>query len=99
MWWLEGHDVCHVPAFEIAAVDTLGAGDTFHGAFALAIGEGADEATAAVFASAAAAVKCTRPGGRDGIPTRAQVAAFYDESEDSAAPPTSKLPRSSARHS
>jgi sulfofructose kinase len=77
VYWLCGDRVCHAPAFPVDAVDTLGAGDAFHGAFALALAEGADEATAVVFASATAALKCTRPGGRDGFPTRGQVAAFH----------------------
>lgn len=59
------------PAVEV--VDTLGAGDVFHGAFALALAEGRDDLRALRFASAAAAVKCTRPGGRAGIPNRAEV--------------------------
>ncbi len=64
-----------VPAPKIAAVDTLAAGDVWHGAFTLALGEQRDIAEAARFANAAAAIKCTRPGGRLGAPTRAEVAA------------------------
>lgn len=61
-----------VPAFEVQAVDTLGAGDVWHGAFALALAEGASELAAVRAASAAAAVKVTRQGGRSGTPTRAE---------------------------
>jgi sulfofructose kinase len=64
--------VARSPAFRVTAVDTLGAGDVWHGAFALALAEGADEATAVRAASAAAAIKVTRPGGRAGAPTRAE---------------------------
>ena len=39
-WWLTNDGPLHVPAPEIDAVDTLGAGDVFHGAYALAIAEG-----------------------------------------------------------
>ncbi len=60
-------------------VDTLGAGDVFHGAFALEVAGGAPPADALRSASAAAALKCTRFGGRLGIPTRAQLDAFLDE--------------------
>ena len=63
----------HVPAPVVDVVDTLGAGDVFHGAYALAIGEGASALDAARFASAAAALKCTRHGGRTGAPRRAEV--------------------------
>ena len=66
-------------AFDITPVDTLGAGDIWHGAFALAIGEGMSEEQAIPFASAAAAVKCGRTGGREGAPTRQEVLAFLKE--------------------
>lgn len=69
----------HMPAFAVDARDTLAAGDIWHGAFALRIAEGADEETAMRFACATAAIKCTRPGGRDGCPTRAEVEAFLRE--------------------
>ena len=65
-----------MPAPAVDAVDTLGAGDVFHGAYALALAEGRDIAAAARFATLAAAIKCTRDGGRAGCPTRAEVAAF-----------------------
>ena len=51
------------------AVDTLAAGDVWHGAFTLALAEGQDVADAARFANAAAAIKCSRAGGRLGAPT------------------------------
>jgi sulfofructose kinase len=47
-----------VPAFPVAVRDSTGAGDVFHGAFALALAEGRGEADALVFASAAAALRC-----------------------------------------
>jgi sulfofructose kinase len=72
----EGKRVLNVPTFQVAAIDTLGAGDVYHGALALALGEGFDARTAVQFASAAAAIKCTRFGGRMGAPTRAEVDAF-----------------------
>lgn len=69
-------EVRHFPAFEVPVVDTLGAGDVWHGAFALALAEGRDEAAAVRFASAAAAMKVQRTGGRAGAPSRAEVEAF-----------------------
>jgi sugar/nucleoside kinase (ribokinase family) len=57
-------------------VDTLGAGDVFHGAFALAITENQDLRAALRFASAAAALKCTRFGGAFAAPQRAEVEAL-----------------------
>ena len=73
--WRDGDEIRTAPGMVVAAVDTLGAGDVFHGAFALAIAEGATVAEAGRFANVAAALKCTRPGGRAGIPTRAEVEA------------------------
>jgi sulfofructose kinase len=77
-FWREGGRIAHCPAFPVAAVDTLGAGDTFHGALALGLAEGRPVADAVRFASAAAAIKCTRFGGRDGAPSRAEVEAFLE---------------------
>lgn len=71
--------VVHVPAFAVETVDTLGAGDVWHGAFALALAEGREERAAIRFASAAAALKCTRFGGRLGAPTRDEVERFLAE--------------------
>ena len=74
-FWPGGHQ----PAFPVEAIDTLAAGDVFHGAFAFGLVEGWDEAAAIRFASATAAIKCTRFGGRLGAPTRAEVEAFLAE--------------------
>ena len=57
----------------VTAVDTLAAGDVFHGAFTLALAEGAVLPRAIAFANAAAALKCRTFGGRLGAPTRAEV--------------------------
>jgi sulfofructose kinase len=51
-----------VPAPRIVAIDTLAAGDVWHGAFTLALGEQREVADAARFANVAAAIKCTRAG-------------------------------------
>jgi sulfofructose kinase len=61
-------------------VDTLAAGDVWHGAFAVAIAEGQCVADSAAFATAAAALKCQRPGGRLGAPSRSEVAALLLQS-------------------
>lgn len=63
-------------AFPVHTVDTLGAGDIFHGAFTLALTEGQAIPAALRFASAAAALKCTRFGGAFACPQRAEVEAF-----------------------
>lgn len=74
--WLEAGTVRAVPAPQVEVVDTLSAGDVFHGAFTLALAEGQSVAEAGRFACAAAAIKCTRFGGRTGTPTRAELEAF-----------------------
>ncbi len=74
-FWVEGEAIRHVAAPAIAAVDTLAAGDVFHGALALAILEGRPLAMAAMFACVAATLKCGRFGGRLGCPSRAEVDA------------------------
>ncbi|KAA2242283.1 PfkB family carbohydrate kinase [Salinarimonas soli] len=79
-WWRDG-EIAHRPAFRVPVVDTLGAGDTWHGAFTVRLAEGADEAEAIRFASAAAALKCTRFGGRDGAPGRTEVETFLAHAE------------------
>ena len=72
-FWREGVTLRHQPAFAVEAIDTLAAGDVFHGAFVLALAEGQEHTEALRFASAAAALKCTRFGGIVGTPKRAEV--------------------------
>ncbi len=77
--WIDADGYRHLPAFAVEVVDTLGAGDVFHGALALALAEGRPLEPALRWASAAAAIKCTRFGGRSGIPTRREVDHFVEE--------------------
>lgn len=83
--WRDGKTLRRSPAFPVKAVDTLGAGDVFHGAFALALAEGSDTACAMRLGSAAAALKCARLGGSAGAPTRAELEAFMTARADAAA--------------
>ncbi len=71
--WHEGARLRRSPVFAVKAVDTLGAGDVFHGAFTLALAEGCDVAAAMRFGAAAAGLKCARLGGSSGAPGRAEV--------------------------
>lgn len=73
LWLDEQQNLQQTPAFPVHTVDTLGAGDVFHGAFALAITERQDLRRALRFASAAAALKCTRFGGAFAAPQRVEV--------------------------
>jgi sulfofructose kinase len=78
--WFDG-GMHHVPAVPVDVVDTLGAGDVFHGAYTLGLAEGMTVLDAARFASAAAAIKCARHGGRSGAPTRGEVEIMIAGSE------------------
>jgi sugar/nucleoside kinase (ribokinase family) len=73
IWLDEQGQLQETPAVPVHTVDTLGAGDVFHGAFALAITENQELRQALRFASAAAALKCTRFGGAFAAPQRAEV--------------------------
>ena len=73
LWLDENRVLQRTPAFPVHTVDTLGAGDVFHGAFTVAITENQDIPAALRFASAAAALKCTRFGGAFAAPQRAEV--------------------------
>lgn len=72
-YWEDDGRVLHRYPPRVRAVDTLAAGDVFHGAFTLAIAEGQSLDQAIAFANAAAAIKCTVFGGRLGAPSRADV--------------------------
>src|SRR4051812_7331967 len=76
IWLDQRGELNETAAFPVHTVDTLGAGDIFHGAFALAITEGQPVPAALRFASAAAALKCTRFGGAFACPQRPEVEAL-----------------------
>ncbi len=81
IWLDEKGAIQETPAFPVHTVDTLGAGDVFHGAFALAITEKQELRQALRFASAAAALKCTRFGGAFAAPQRAEVDALLSQNQ------------------
>lgn len=66
----------HVPAFEVKAVDTTGAGDAFNGALAVALAEGRPLLDAVEFANAAGAISVTRVGTAPAMPGRPEVEEF-----------------------
>jgi sulfofructose kinase len=69
----------HTPAFRVKVVDTTGAGDVFHGAFIVGLLHGWDLRQIAQFSTAVSAIKCTKLGGRVGIPRFEEVMAFLRE--------------------
>lgn len=80
LWLDHSGNAQETPAFPVHVVDTLGAGDIFHGAFALEFANGKSVPEALRFASAAAALKCTRHGGAFACPQRAEVERLLRES-------------------
>lgn len=67
--------VVTVPGFKVQATDTVGAGDTFVGALAVALAAGIGPVDAVTAASAAGATAATRPGTQSGMPRPADVLA------------------------
>lgn len=65
----------HIPPHPVRAVDTTGAGDCFHGAYAYALTQGRTALDSAVFANAAAAISVTGHGGRAALPDLAACQA------------------------
>lgn len=77
--WLEEANQYWHKGFKVDVVDTTGAGDVFHGAFAFALANGYSINKVVEFACAVAALKCTKAGGRAGIPSIKQVNEFLTE--------------------
>jgi ribokinase len=64
-----------VPGFKVTAIDTVGAGDTFVGALAVALAAGVPPVAAVTAAAAAGAAAAARPGTQSGMPRPADVLA------------------------
>jgi sulfofructose kinase len=79
--WREDGRTHHIDAFDVDATNTLGAGDVFHGAFALGLAEGRDIEEIIRWSSAAAAIKCTGRGASDGFPTRENVTRLLEDTK------------------
>jgi sugar/nucleoside kinase (ribokinase family) len=90
IWLDEQGNLQETPAFPVHTVDTLGAGDVFHGAFALAVTEKQELRQALRVASAAAALKCTRFGGAFAAPQRAEVEELLGQSQGTRPAQTSR---------
>lgn len=72
-YWLENEKLMHQEGKKVNVVDTTGAGDVFHGALVVAVSENMETRQAIIFSNTVAALKCTRLGGREGIPDRMTV--------------------------
>lgn len=74
-----GREIWEYPAFAVDAVDTNGAGDVFHGAFAFAVTKGFSYRQACIFSSAVSALKCTKIGARSAVPAYSETVKFLKE--------------------
>jgi ribokinase len=75
--WIAGPDEAFwQPAFPVAAIDSVAAGDAFNGAWAVALAEGRSIREAARMAAAAGALCCQRLGAQSALPTRSALQQF-----------------------
>ncbi|MDD5580023.1 MAG: PfkB family carbohydrate kinase [Methylobacter sp.] len=77
--WQRGNEQGAVPAYPVTAVDTTGAGDAFHGAFAAALAAGMEWQMLLRYASAAGALCCLQKGARLGLPSRKAHALLFNQ--------------------
>lgn len=75
----DGKTVTEYPAFPVDAVDSNGSGDVFHGAYAFALCKGYDFYNSCVFSSAVSALKCTKVGSRQAVPSFDETIEFLKE--------------------
>jgi sulfofructose kinase len=66
-------ELLQVPGISVEAVDTTGAGDVFHGAFAYSLFQNWSVERCLRFSNVAGALACTRYGARGGIPSLGEV--------------------------
>lgn len=76
-----GDNTFSLPAMDVPVVDTMGAGDVFHGAFDAAYLNGLDIVSAAKYATGVSSIKCTQMGGRAGIPDSETLEIFLKTGE------------------
>ncbi|MED5019530.1 ribokinase [Paenibacillus chibensis] len=73
--YFDGAKEVLVPSYQVEAVDTTGAGDTFNAAFAVALAEGKPVYESVRFANRAASLSVTKFGAQGGMPVREEVEA------------------------
>ncbi len=77
--WQRGNERGALPAYPITAIDTTGAGDAFHGAFAAGLAAGMDWQSLLRYASAAGALCCMQMGARLGLPGRKEHELLFNQ--------------------
>lgn len=75
----DGNEVWNYPAFSVDAIDSNGAGDVFHGAFAFGVQMSYNYKQCCIFASAVSALKCMGVGARESVPAFEKVIEFLKE--------------------
>ncbi len=75
--WQRGQECGGLSAFPVNAIDTTGAGDAFHGAFAVAVASNMNWLDVLRYASAAGALCCTTIGARAGLPSKEEHQALF----------------------
>jgi sugar/nucleoside kinase (ribokinase family) len=78
---IKGNRFFSEEGFHVEVKDTTGAGDVYHGAFIYGLLHNWDIQKTARFANAVAAIKCTRVGGRAGIPSLKTVIHYLETGE------------------
>lgn len=78
VYWASRDASGYVPAYEVAVVDTISAGDAFSGALAVALGEGRSMEQAIRYGAAAGALAVTKRGVQTAMPTRAEVDGLFN---------------------
>lgn len=81
--WQRGGKSGSLSAISIKAIDTTGAGDAFHGAFAAALAINMDWLDMLRYASVAGAICCTKIGAREGLPSKEEHDNLYKQFEGS----------------
>ena len=77
--YANAHDRGHVPAFNVTAIDSVGAGDAFNGALAVALSEDLSLEDSTRFASAAGALAVTKVGAQDAMPNRYDIDVLFGQ--------------------
>lgn len=73
---VDGTHTKRIPAHPVKVVDTVGAGDAFNGALAVALAEGRSLLEAAQWAGKAGAIAVTQPGAQGALPRRKEIDSF-----------------------
>lgn len=77
--YFDGNRVVQVPSIKVDPVDTTGAGDTFSGAFSVAVAEGKTLHQAIQFGIVSAGLSVTKKGAQTGMPLRSEVDKLLEE--------------------